>query len=92
MCFNATTPVDERVCRRGYPLPLMPVTTMDEHGYPHYRRRRERDRTVVPHNRKLLSYFDCHISVERALSVACSRPDICHRQSKTVATLCPTSI
>lgn len=54
-------------CKRGYKnLELRPCTTLDENGYPTYRRRTERDLRVVPHNRELLIDWNGHINVEYA--------------------------
>ena len=54
-------------CRRGYQNDkLRPVTTLDDNGYPSYRRRTLRDLKVVPHNRELLLDWDGHMNVEFA--------------------------
>ena len=42
------------------------VTTLDENGYPVYRRRRAKDFMIVPHNRNILLDWDAHINVEFA--------------------------
>ena len=68
-CWKATTPEHLRRCKRGYPKDVNPVTTIDEHGYPIYRRRSVADLDVIPHNPRLCLMFDCHINVELAHTV-----------------------
>ena len=54
-------------CKRGYKnRAVVPLTMLDDNGYPVYRRRNERDFMVVPHNRELLLDWDGHINVEFA--------------------------
>jgi hypothetical protein len=57
-CRNA-----EGKCRRGFPKPAQPQTTIDAHGYPHYKRD-SRSRNVVAYNLALLRYFGAHCNVE----------------------------
>ena len=54
-------------CKRGYSSRTIIVeTTLDDNGYPVYRRRYERDFKVVPHNREILLDWDGHINIEYA--------------------------
>ncbi|XP_036144291.1 uncharacterized protein LOC118646109 [Monomorium pharaonis] len=68
-------------CSKHYPKPLQNETTMNEDGYPHYRRRDtgvtfERpggyivdNSFVVPYSPKLSLIFNCHINVEVVSSI-----------------------
>ncbi|XP_029172378.1 uncharacterized protein LOC114941527 [Nylanderia fulva] len=68
-------------CSKHFPKPFRPETTMDEDGYPQYRRRNngllyERprryvvdNRYVVPFNPTLLLLFNSHINVEIVSSI-----------------------
>lgn len=65
---------DNGSCKYNFPKPRRMDTTIEERGYPLYRRRGtdanpNRDQRVVPFNRKLLLEFRCHINVEVAASV-----------------------
>ncbi|CAI9303567.1 unnamed protein product [Lactuca saligna] len=62
-------------CMKRFPKPFNPLTTFDENGYMHYRRRdgsyhvlqsgvRTDNGFVVPYNKRLCSRFDAHINVE----------------------------
>ncbi|XP_019234388.1 PREDICTED: uncharacterized protein LOC109214881 [Nicotiana attenuata] len=62
-------------CTKHFPKKFVPSTTVDEDGYPIYRRREDGrttsrsgieldNRYVVPHNRFLLLKYDAHINVE----------------------------
>ncbi|CAN1777376.1 ATP-dependent DNA helicase PIF1 [Linum perenne] len=74
MCLQ-TPPTTTGKCKKHFPKPFSAETTIDEDGYPRYRRR-ETDRWimknnvkldnrfVVPYNRYLLLRFDAHINVE----------------------------
>ena len=54
-------------CRRGYKnRVLLQASTLDENGYPKYKRPTERDFNVVPHNRDLLLDWEGHINVDYA--------------------------
>ena len=54
-------------CRRGYKNEeRRPLTTLDENGYPTYRRRTVRDLKVVPHNRQIILEWEGHMNVEYA--------------------------
>ena len=54
-------------CKRGFSNDqVRPFTSIDENGYPTYRRRTQRDLKVVAHNRELLLDWDGHINVEYA--------------------------
>ena len=54
-------------CKRGYRTrDTMGQTTIDENGYPKYRRPNREDLKVVPHNREVLLDWDGHINVEYA--------------------------
>ena len=68
-CYRTKAEKDSKKCHYTYPKPLNGETYLDEAGYPHYRRRQENDRNVVPYNPELLKLFDCHINVEFASSV-----------------------
>ncbi|CAG9765932.1 unnamed protein product [Ceutorhynchus assimilis] len=73
---------EEKTCSKNYPKQFREETTMDENGYPYYRRRnpgmsfkRSSDgyvcdnRYVVPHNPTLLKLFNGHINVEVVSSI-----------------------
>ncbi|CAN1120467.1 ATP-dependent DNA helicase PIF1 [Linum perenne] len=62
-------------CNKHFPKKINPETTIDEDGFPSYRRREDGrivdrngvqldNRYVVPYNRYLLLRFDAHINVE----------------------------
>ncbi|CAA0825292.1 Unknown protein, partial [Striga hermonthica] len=62
-------------CTKHFPKKLSETTTLDEEGYPRYRRRDNGrtiekngipldNRYVVPHNRKLLMKYGAHINME----------------------------
>ena len=63
-------------CSKHYPKPFQPETTMDENGYPQYRRRDTGksftklnnftfdNRHVVPYCPEFLEIYNCHINVE----------------------------
>ncbi|GKA30053.1 putative helicase [Tanacetum coccineum] len=65
----------EGKCSKHYPRPFLQETSLDEDGYPHYRRRDSKvtvkkgkfifdNKHVVPHNRYLLLKYRAHINVE----------------------------
>ncbi|CAN1799649.1 ATP-dependent DNA helicase PIF1 [Linum perenne] len=65
----------DRKCTKHFPKKNNPETTMDQDGFPRYRRREDGrrvlknrvyldNRYVVPYNRYLLLRFDAHINVE----------------------------
>ena len=68
-CYRTQTERENEICHYDYPKPLNGETYLDEAGYPHYKRRHEEDRNVVPYNPQMLKQFDCHINVELASSV-----------------------
>ena len=54
-CSAACARHDNGLCKYGYNTPLtVGSTTLDEKGYPIYKRRREQDLKVVPHSREVL--------------------------------------
>ena len=53
-----------RICRFGYPKPIMPQTTFTESGRVQYQRHHESDQNIVPHCLPLLRKFKCHMNVE----------------------------
>lgn len=68
------------ICFKRFPKDFRNETTMDDNGYPSYRRRDEgitfsRNNSVfdnrhdVPYNLTLINIFDCHINVEVVCSV-----------------------
>jgi hypothetical protein len=59
-CSAACARHDNGLCKYGYNTPL------DEKGYPIYKRRREQDLKVVPHNREVLLDWGGHCNVEYA--------------------------
>ena len=72
--------MDNGKCTKFYPKPFQPFTTMDDDGYPNYRRpddgktyeinRHEVDNQwIVPYNPYLSARFDCHINVECAVTI-----------------------
>ncbi|XP_057339411.1 uncharacterized protein LOC130676921 [Microplitis mediator] len=67
-------------CSEKFPKNFRSETTMDDNGYPFYRRRDEGtifsrnghifdNRHVVPYNPQLLKMFNCHINVEVVSSI-----------------------
>ncbi|XP_058789056.1 uncharacterized protein LOC131663017 [Phymastichus coffea] len=68
-------------CSKKFPKPFQRETTMDENGYPHYRRsctgedyelpngRKINNSWVVPHCAELLLILDCRINVEIVSSI-----------------------
>ncbi|XP_015124346.1 uncharacterized protein LOC107046271 [Diachasma alloeum] len=67
-------------CTKHFPKDFQEDTIMDENGYPFYRRRNtgvynrlngstSENQHVVPHNRKLMKLYNCHISVEVVSSI-----------------------
>ncbi|XP_023765320.1 uncharacterized protein LOC111913842 [Lactuca sativa] len=72
--IGAPCMVDDKWVKR-FPKPLNPLTTFDENGYVHYKRRVGSYHVlqsgvitdngfVVPYNKRLCSRFDAHINVE----------------------------
>lgn len=72
---NAPCMLDEGKCNKHFPKEYYEETTMDEDGYPVYRRRNDGrcikkgsieldNRHVVPYNRNLLIKYKAHINVE----------------------------
>ena len=69
-------------CTKHYRKAFAETTTMDEHGYPIYRRRNNGksykvkghdvdNRDVVPYNPYLSRMFNCHINVEVCAGIRC---------------------
>ncbi|KAI8532731.1 hypothetical protein RHMOL_Rhmol11G0236300 [Rhododendron molle] len=69
-------------CTKRYPRAFSETTTMDENGYPIYRRRNDGkvyivrgqevdNRDVVPYNPHLSKMFNCHINVEVCAGMRC---------------------
>ncbi|KAI8543515.1 hypothetical protein RHMOL_Rhmol08G0224500 [Rhododendron molle] len=69
-------------CSKRYPRDFVESTTMDQDGYPVYRRRRSDkvhtvrgqpvdNRDVVPYNAYLSRRFNCHINVEVCAGMRC---------------------
>jgi len=68
-CLNENT----GVCERGFSSnSLQESTTLDDHGYPHYRRVNEDDLPAVPHNVNVLLDWNGHANVEYSGSSYCS--------------------
>jgi hypothetical protein len=77
---NPTAPcMADGKCSKGFPKPFQDHTSMDEEGYPKYRRpddsrryavgRHEVDnRWIVPYNPYLSAKYDCHTNVETSVS------------------------
>ena len=57
-----------RDCNKRFPKPVRLQTTLDDKGFPLYRRDADSTR-VVPYNATLLRRYHCHINVEVAASV-----------------------
>jgi len=67
-CLNEKT----GVCERGFSSnAIQESTTLDDHGYPHYRRVNEDDLPVVPHNVNILLDWNGHANVEYSGSSYC---------------------
>lgn len=68
-------------CSKSYPKPISEETVISADGFTTYKRRHRTKLTVrnkqvdnsfcVPHNKKLLLYFDAHINVEKCNTVKC---------------------
>ncbi|KAG5517186.1 hypothetical protein RHGRI_037823 [Rhododendron griersonianum] len=69
-------------CTKRYPRDFVETTTMDENGYPIYRRRNDGkvyivrghevdNRDVVPYNPHLSKMFNCHINVKVCAGMRC---------------------
>jgi len=60
-------------CKRGYSdtAPAVETTHLDPLGYPIYRRRTDRDKRVVPHNKEILLAWDGHANLEYAANAKC---------------------
>jgi len=56
-------------CKRGYPKDLHIETSIHDRGCVIYRRREERDRTVVPYSAALCLAYNAHINVEIAHTI-----------------------
>jgi hypothetical protein len=66
-CSAACRRKDNGLCKYGYCTAItVEATTLDEKGYPIYKRRREQDLKVVPHNREVLMDWGGHCNVEYA--------------------------
>jgi PIF1-like helicase/Helicase len=74
------SPAQPGVCTDNYPRLFQEETTLNDDGFPQYRRRDDgrsvpvrgvelNNRWVVPYNRFLTKKFDCHINVEVCNSV-----------------------
>ena len=72
--------MEDDKCTKYYPKSFQPFTTMDDDGYPNYRRLDDGrtydvaghmvdNRWIVPYNPYLSAKFDCHINVECAVSI-----------------------
>ena len=69
VCSNAVNGCLDRNndCKRGYRRrDVMDISTLDDNGYPVYRRRSRVDLKVVPHNKEILLDWDGHINIEYA--------------------------
>ena len=53
-----------RICRFGYPKPVVAETTINDSGRVQYARYRKEDENIVPHCLPLLQKFKCHMNVE----------------------------
>ncbi|KAI8569454.1 hypothetical protein RHMOL_Rhmol02G0280600 [Rhododendron molle] len=76
------TCMENEKCTKRYPRAFSETTTMDENGYPIYRRRNDGkvyivrgqevdNRDVVPYNPHLSKMFNCHIYVEVCAGMRC---------------------
>ena len=74
-CYKGETGcLDEKTgqCTRGFTSNIIQsTTTLDERGYPHYKRNTEKDLNVVSHNVNMLLDWDGHINVEYSGSTYC---------------------
>ena len=81
---NSNAPcIEGGKCTKGYPKEFAEETTMDQDGYPVYRRRNDGrkhkvrgglevdNRDVVPYNEYLSRMFNCHINVEVCAGLRC---------------------
>ena len=51
-------------CKRGFPKPLSQRSHVGTRGFPNYRRTRKADQFVVPFNREISLWLNCHVNVE----------------------------
>gem|GEM_PF-2308791 len=66
--------IDEKtgVCKRGFDTNVVQdCTTLDERGFPHYKRNTEEDCKVVSHNVLILEDLNAHVNVEYTGSTYC---------------------
>ena len=66
--------IDEKtgVCKRGFDTNIIQnCTTLDERGFPHYKRNTEEDCKVVSHNVLILEDLNAHVNVEYTGSTYC---------------------
>ena len=55
---------EARVCRFGYPKPIVSETAFNESGRVQYVRHHDHDKNIVPHCLPLLRKFKCHMNME----------------------------
>src|SRR5947207_15866860 len=56
-------------CIYNYPIPLSPVTTVNESGRVIYKQTTEEDRWVVSYMPALTKLMDCHVNVDVCFTV-----------------------
>ena len=72
--------MENKVCTKGYPKEFRERTSLDENGYPHYRRRDNGrtidihgvtvdNRWIVPYNPYLLKKHGAHINLESCMTI-----------------------
>ena len=73
--------MENGICTKRYPKQFNPTTSMNNDGYPTYRRRNDQrtfisrsgelidNQYIIPYNKVLSTMFDCHINVEICSSV-----------------------
>jgi hypothetical protein len=67
---NGCKQKEDDICKRGYDRSeTIPITSIDDRGFIVYRRRRQEDLKIVPHNPETLLDWDAHLNVEFSATV-----------------------
>ena len=66
-------------CKRGYPHPIVPETTLDARGFVQWKRPNKDSDVVVPHNIELSLLAGCHVNVRHRTFILCNAEHSCFR-------------